>query len=240
MTTFVLVHGAWHGAWCWRDLTPLLEAADHRVLAPDLPGHGRRPAPVAEMTLDSYAEAVADSVRAAREPVILVAHSMGGIIATHAAERVADRIARLVYVAAFLPGDGQTLPELSGSVPGGDNVQPNLVIDEAAGTCLPADAARRDLFYGECREADAAFCLERLVPESLAAMLAPVHVTPQGADRLPRSYIACLRDGAITPPLQRHMYSALPCDPVLTLEADHSPFFSRPRELAAHLLALAA
>jgi hypothetical protein len=98
---------------------------------------------------------------------------------------------------------------------------------------------RSQLFYGECSEEDAEFCLARLVPESLAAIATPVHITADRAARLPRAYIECLRDGAIPIALQRMMQRSRPCDPVLQIDTDHSPFFSRPSELAAHLLTLA-
>ncbi len=239
MATFVLVHGAWHGAWCWHDIVPLLESEGHRVLVPDLPGHGDDHSPVAEMTLDSYARRVAETIEQATEPVVLVGHSMGGIVVTQAAELVPDRVARLVYVTAFLPADGQSLVDLAGSVEHGDNVQPNLVIDEHTGTCVVADSALVDVFYGECSDEQAADAIGRLVPESLAVVVTPVHVTSAGAGRIPRAYVECLRDGGLTIALQRSMHAALPCDPVVAIEADHSPFLSRPRELADHLLALA-
>jgi pimeloyl-ACP methyl ester carboxylesterase len=239
VATFVLVHGAWHGAWCWREVRPLLEDQGHRVLTPDLPGHGDDRAPVEEMTLESYARRVQQSVEAAPEPVVLVGHSMGGVAVTQAAEYVPDRIDRLVYLTAFLPGDGQSLPDIAGSFEGGDDVTPNLVVDEQAGTAVVAEHMRSQLFYGECSEEDAEFCLARLVPESLAAIATPVHITADRAARLPRAYIECLRDGAIPIALQRMMQRSRPCDPVLQIDTDHSPFFSRPSELAAHLLTLA-
>jgi len=238
MATFVLVHGAWHGAWCWRDVTPLLESAGHRVLAPDLPGHGEDASPAGEMTLESYARRVRETIEESPEPVVLVGHSMGGIVVTQAAQQVPDRVARLVYVTAFLPADGQSLADLAHSVEGGDRVQPNLVVDEATGTCVVATDALVDVFYGECSAEDAAYATARLVPESLAVVVAPVHVTADGAGRIPRVYVECLNDRGLTLPLQRHMRSARPCDVVLELDADHSPFFSRPQELARHLLSL--
>ena len=209
------------------------------MLAPDLPGHGDDRAPVEEMTLESYARRVQQSVEAASEPVVLVGHSMGGMVVTQVAEYVPDRIDRLVYLTAFLPGDGESLPDIAGSFEGGDDVTPNLVVDEQAGTVVVAEHMRGQLFYGECSEDDVEFCLARLVPESLAAIAPPVHVTVDRAARLPRAYIECLRDGAIPIALQRMMQRSLPCDPVLRIDTDHSPFFSRPNELATHLLTLA-
>jgi pimeloyl-ACP methyl ester carboxylesterase len=238
MATFALVHGAWHGAWCWRDLVPLLEAEGHRVLTPDLPGHGQDKAQVAEMTLERYARRVEETIDAAPEPVVLVGHSMGGMVVTQAAEYAAGKVARLVYVTAFLPADGQTLVDLAGSFEGADNVQPSLVVDESTGTCtLDADALV-PLFYGECRPEDAAWACSKLVPEALAAFVTPVQLTEAGYGAIPRAYVECVRDGAITIELQRHMVAARPCDPVLTIDTDHSPFLSRTRELADHLLAL--
>lgn len=239
MATLVLVHGAWHGGWCWRKIVPLLESAGHRVDVLDLPGHGDNPAPVSEMTLDANARLVADRVEAAGEPVVLVGHSMGGISITQAAELVPERIATLVYVTAFLPGDGQSLVELADGDPSA-LVQPNLVVDEAAGSCVIDEQARQAVFFGECSDEDARWAAAQLVPESLAAVAAPVRITEERAGVVARVYIECERDRAISIAKQRQMWAARPCARVFTLDADHSPFLSRPRELAEHLLAVAA
>jgi pimeloyl-ACP methyl ester carboxylesterase len=238
MATFVLVHGAWHGGWCWDRVAPLLESAGHRADALDLPGHGDSPAAMSEMTLDAYAGRVADRVQAADEPVVLVAHSMGGISVTQAAELVPERIATLVYVTAFLPGDGQSLIQLADGDPTA-LVQPNLVVDEAAGSCLVDEHALREAFYGECSEDDATWAAARLVPESLAVMASPVRITEERAGSVARVYIECDRDRAISIDKQRELWAARPCARVITLDADHSPFLSRPEALAKHLLALA-
>lgn len=238
MATFVLVHGAWHGAWCWQKLTPLLEAEGHRVDAFDLPGHGDDHTAVSGMTLQGNAERIAERVTSAGEPVILVGHSMGGMSVTQAAELVPERIASLVYLTAFLPGDGQSLPELAAGDPD-ELVQKNMLVDEAAGTSTVAASALREAFYGECSDEDVAFATSRLVPESLAAMGAPVSITEERAGSVRRVYVECLRDRAITIAKQREMHSRRPCETVLQIDTDHSPFFSRPSALADHLLSLA-
>jgi pimeloyl-ACP methyl ester carboxylesterase len=237
MASFVLVHGAWHGGWCWERVTPLLEAAGHRVDAIDLPGHGANPAAASGMTLEAYARHVADRVEAAGEPVVLVGHSMGGMSVTAAAELVPERIAALVYVTAFLPNDGQALLQLADGDPKA-LVQPNIVVDEAAGLATVREDARRDAFYGECSAEDAAAASARFVPESLEAMSVPVHVTEERAGSLRRIYVECTLDRAITIGKQREMWAARPCERVLTIDADHSPFLSTPEELAQHLLAV--
>ena len=99
MSTFVLVHGAWHGAWCWYKVAARLRQKGHTVLVPDLPGHGRDQTPINAVSMQSYAQRVADVIRTANEPVILVGHSMGGFVISAAAEQQPQTVAKLVYVA---------------------------------------------------------------------------------------------------------------------------------------------
>jgi pimeloyl-ACP methyl ester carboxylesterase len=238
MASFVLVHGAWGGSWVWERVAPLLETAGHRVDAVDLPGRGANPAAPADMTLEAYARHVADRVEGAAEPVVLVGHSMGGMSITAAAELVPDRITKLVYVTAFLPGDGQTVPQLAAGNPD-ELIQTNIVVDEATGLATVRDEAQRQAFYNECSAEDAALGTSRRVPESIAAMLAPVRLTEARAGSVPRVYIECTRDHAITIAQQRRMWAARPCEQVLDVEADHSPFLCAPQELAGHLLTVA-
>lgn len=234
---YVLVHGAWHGAWCWDKVVALLEAEGHDVAAIDLPGHGGDATPLAGLTQAEYGRRVADAVEAAGEPVVLAGHSMGGMAITQAAEYLPDRIAALVYVCAFLPGPGGSLLTLAD----GDTearVLPNLEVDEAAGVCKVADAAVVECFYEECDPEDAATASARLTPESLAAFATPVAISEERAGSVRRIYVECSRDHAISIAKQREMWAARPCERVESIDTDHSPFLSRPEELAAHLLTI--
>jgi pimeloyl-ACP methyl ester carboxylesterase len=137
--------GALHGSWCWQKLTPLPEAEGHRVDPLDLPGHGNNLASISGMTLQTYAEHVRERVETADGPVILVGHSMGVMVITQAAELVRGRIATLVYLAAFLPRNGQAIPQLAE----GDAkslVRPNMIVNEEEGFCVVAEQVRRDAF----------------------------------------------------------------------------------------------
>jgi pimeloyl-ACP methyl ester carboxylesterase len=234
---YVLVHGAWHGAWCWDKVVPLLEAEGHSVTAIDLPGHGEDTTPVAGLTQAEYGRRVADAVEAVGESVVLAGHSMGGMAITQAAEYVPDKIAALVYVCAFLPGDGQSLGDLADGDPVGQ-VLPNLVVDENAGVCEVAPAARAACFYEECDSADGAAASARLRPESLAAFGVSVSITEERAGSVRRIYVECVRDHAIGIAKQREMWAVRPCERVATIDTDHSPFLSRPEELATHLLSV--
>lgn len=236
MSTFVLVHGAWHGGWCWDKLRPLLEAAGHTVATPDLPGHGDDRTAIAEVTLDAYAERVCRAIDAQSEPVVLVGHSMGGMVITAAAERRPDRIRTLVYLCAFLPGDGDTLMAISNDPD--SLVLPHLEMDEEGGFATVRDEGIAPAFYGHCSTEDVAWAKSRLVPQAVAPLNEPVTVTPDRAGRVPRTYIECLDDCAIPIAAQRAMVAAHPCERVFTLATDHSPFLSTPHALAECLLSI--
>src|SRR5690348_8589748 len=134
MGTFLLIHGAWHGGWCWHKVEPLLGAAGARVLAPDLPSMGADITPPGVITLDHWARFVAGLIERVSEPVTLVAHSRGGIVASRAAEFVPDRVRRIVYVAAYLLPARATLAAAARS--DADSLIPSNMIAASTGlTC---------------------------------------------------------------------------------------------------------
>lgn len=236
MTTFVLVHGSFHGAWCWSRVAELLVAAGHTVTAIDLPGHGADRSPLAAQTLDTYVACVSGAIDAHAEPVVLVGHSMGGVVVTQTAERRPEKVRALAYVCAFLPRDGQSLLDLARTDDESLLVK-NLVIDEAAGLHWVLEDAQRDVFYHDCPDEDAARAKRLVVREPLAPVSTPVRISEAAFGRIPRTYVECLDDRAMGPALQRRMVGATPCR-VVSMRSGHSPFFSAPSALAAHLMSI--
>jgi pimeloyl-ACP methyl ester carboxylesterase len=239
MSTFVLVHGAWHGRWAWDKVVPLLEEAGHKVEAPDLPGLGDDETPVREVSLQSYADRVCQVIDRQSEPVILVGHSMGGIVISQAAEQCPEKIEMLVYLSGFLLPSGTSLVELSQSDTDSIATQ-NLVVNEAEGVVMVREEAIREAFYGDCSEEDVVWAKARLMPQPLAPLVTPVRTTKENFGRIPRVYIECLRDRGITPSTQRKMYTSLPCERIISMDTSHSPFLSAPKELVSHLVSLAS
>lgn len=238
MSTYVLIHGAWHGAWCWHKVIAGLERAGHRVVAPDLPSLGKDKSSVKDVTLDLWARSVCSVLDAEKEPVILVGHSRGGILISEGAERRPAKVRKLVYLCAFLLKDGETLLKVA-EQDGTSHVLPNLVVADDQVTSMVKADAYRDVYYNTCSDEDIALARTLLSPEPLAPMLTPIHVTEGNFGRVPRVYIECLRDHAIPPRLQKKMYTESPCEKVLTLDTDHSPFFCAPDALVKQLLTLA-
>lgn len=231
--TFVLIAGAWHGAWCWERVTPLLLAAGHRVLTPELPGTGSDRTPPAKVTLESWARWVADIVAEEEQPV-LVGHSRAGIVISRAAELAPERLGRLVYLSAYLLPPGATMAA-EARADAGSLVPAHMVPAESGLTCTLRPDIVREAFHGDCDAATAACAQARLSPEPLKPLVSALKVTAGRFGAVPRAYLECTRDRTVTLESQRRMQRAWPCQPVITLESDHSPFLSHPRELAQAL-----
>ncbi len=237
MSTYVLIHGAWHGGWCWDKVVPLLEKDGHKVEAPDLPGHGNDKTPIPEISLQAYANRVCEILDGQSEPVILVGHSMGGVVITQAAEYRPDKIKKLVYLTAFLLQNGEFL--LQYGEPDKDAlVLPNLIMAEDQSYATVKEDALKEAFYGDCSDEDVMRAKSLLVPQAAAPLATPVNTTPDNFGRVPRIYISCNRDRAISPSIQEKMLNNLPCEKVMKMDTSHSPFFSAHEELVGHLLSL--
>ena len=238
MSAFVLVHGSSHGGWCWDRVVPLLQQAGHEVAAPDLPAHGDDLTLAAEATLEGYLDRVTAVLDGLSGPAVLVGHSLGGAVISGVTERRPEKVGLLVYLTAYLLPDGRSVLEAA-QADEESTTLPNSDLDAERGVgMLRADAAK-DVFYGDCSEEDARWAIERLTPEPLAPLATPVSISEANFGRARRTYIECLQDRAVGPATQRQMHTEMPCEKVISMDTSHSPFLSRPRELAGHLDSLA-
>lgn len=227
MSTFVLIHGAWHGAWCWKYIVPQLLSRGHKVVAPDLPGHGKDTTPAKRVNLEVYAESVCHELDKLEELAILVGHSMGGIIISEAAERRPAKLQALVYLSAFLPLNGDSLAGMEERNPY-TAVPPNLVPAGNGITAKVRDEKIIDLFYHDCSDEDIKFAKRHLCPQAMGLLNTPVTLTEDNYGRIPRSYVLCTEDRALHLEFQQAMVDAAPGTRTYTLASSHSPFFSAP------------
>ena len=228
MASFVLVHGAWHGGWCWHKTVAELEKLGHDVIAPDLPAHGDDSTPVCEVDLRSYATRICERLDDVEGRVVLVGHSMGGLVISEVAERVPERIHCLVYLAAILPVTGESFANIPGASRLGDAVES---VDDGTALRFRPEFAR-EIFYGDCSDADVAFATQRLCVQPLGIRTSELNLTDERFGSVTRDYVQCLEDRAIEIAAQREQVRRSPCRRVLTLESSHSPFFSMPEALA--------
>jgi pimeloyl-ACP methyl ester carboxylesterase len=223
---FVLVHGMSHGAWCWESVARRLEKDGHRVVAMDLPGHGRRAHERARASVDGYARAAADAmIQAGVSRGIVVGHSMGGMVIPKVAELVPARVAHLVFLAAVVLHDGESLlqtqippptrPLLEGLArAGGGAVQYPASIETARWI--------NDLPPGDPRVTEA---LTRMTPQPIRPWLQRVDLARFWAMDVPRTYVRCLRDTAVTPARAAQYAQRLGVKPI-DIDCAHSPMLS--------------
>ncbi|MGB5560183.1 MAG: alpha/beta fold hydrolase [Paracoccaceae bacterium] len=234
MADFLLIHGSCHGAWCWRDMLPRLNVRGHTARAIDLPGAGQDATPLAEVTLDLYADAI---IAAMTGPTVLVGHSAGGFPISAAAMRRPDLVAHLVYLCAHLPQTGKSMIDRrkdTAHQPLLDAVRKSD--DGLSYTVIPEKA--RAKFYPDCPPEAVAYALAHLCAQPILPQATPLTVT-DSLRALPKSYILCQQDGAIPPVFQDALTHEWPEFRVQEMNCGHSPFFAQPARLAEILLQIA-
>lgn len=232
MTRFVLVHGAFHGGWCWDEVADRLRSLGHRVEAPDLPGAPGEGTPHEDVTFEAAVRTVTDLLDADPEPAVLVGHSNGGMVMTQTSAERPEKVNRLIYLAAFRPVDGEALLDLTSRPEGeGDGVQAN-VRAESPSAFFDPDKLQK-VFAADCTPERIAELQRRIGPQPLAMFATPVRLGHAALP--PTTYVICTQDGAIPPRLQRFMAQRHPAT-IVELAASHSPYYSRPDDVVRILV----
>jgi pimeloyl-ACP methyl ester carboxylesterase len=236
---FVLIHGGFHGAWCWTRLVQELERLGHRALAIDLPGHGQRRAEAS--TLENRTDAITGVLQSGD---VLVGHSGGGFDITLAANRAPDRVRHLIYLAAGLPIEGRPLVEATGGASETGKIE--RLNETISSTSLRQTQDGRlewtdkesaaALFYHDCSRETVDWAFARFSPAPPDILVHPVTLTAYWAAELPRSYVLCLQDRALPFATAMRFAGRLGVVPHF-MDTSHSPFLSQPAALAQILIA---
>jgi len=233
MSAYVLVHGAFHGGWCWRRVVPLLRSAGHEVYTPTLTGLGER-AHLAcpEVSLATHIEDVSALLEYEDlTNVILVGHSYSGMVIAGVAERLPERIGCLVYLDAFVPEDGQSLADIKGR--DGIESMRRQALSSGEGWKIPPPSSR---YFDVADEADVRWADARLTPQPIRTFEEPLRLSNPKARLIPSAYIVCTRQQDGFERVAARMKSrGWQCFEIAT---GHDAMITAPRELAGILLAL--
>ena len=235
MKTFLLIHGSWHGAWCWHKIQPRIEAEGNRAIAIDLPGRGRAPCAPALVGLGTMVRACERALPEGQTTVVV--HSRYGIVASALAERVPQKIGRIIYLASFLLPSGKRVVDY---VPDHESMMPaNVVINRLAMWDRLEPRAYREALYADCSPDDVALASALLVREPVRPALSRLRLSDDRYGRVPKAYIRLTEDRAVSPALQDRLLGKSKIDRVESIAASHSAYFSQPDLLTKTILRLA-
>jgi pimeloyl-ACP methyl ester carboxylesterase len=232
--TIVLVHGAWSDASAWDAVVPLLQAAGHEIIAVNLPGHGKDTTSFAGIGLQSYVTAVKAAI-GDRKNVILVGHSMAGLVISQVAEEIPGQIKELVYLAAYLPKNGESLLTLA-QQDAGSHTGKYLQIDKDHGAAIITTNGIVDVFLEDAPKNVQDYIIANWKTEPLAPLASPVTLTEANFGSVKKAYIYTANDHAISYIFQQTMVKGANLKKTYLLNSSHTPFIAIPAKLAATIL----
>jgi pimeloyl-ACP methyl ester carboxylesterase len=221
----VLVHGAFSDGQVWGYVAGKLRAAGRRVVTVDLPGRSSSPMAADQVSLDLYRDTVVQALNHVAGPAVLVGHSFAGIVIAAAAEQVPEKIKTLVFTAAYLPQDGDSLLSLA-QQDHDAKIGQYLTIDEGRGMAVVEYAARAELFANDGPAPLKAKLPDIILDEPAAPLVTPVRVTAERFGQVDKIYVSTELDQVISPAFQAQMISRTPVRKVVSLQTGHLPFLT--------------
>ena len=233
MKNYILVHGAWGGAWEFSELSKLLAEDGSKVTALDLPGHGENKQDITNVTMSAYVKTVVDAIEAQAEKVILVGHSLGGAVVSQVAEEIPNLIDRLIFVAAILPANGQSPLGLMQSDEHGQ-LLPNVIFSEDQTYATITEDTVRNVLLNDFADTSE---LEQIIPNFLfeqatEPFMAEAHLSVAKFGSVRKFYVRAGVDKVLSPKLQDRMLESWNMEQVFSLESGHFPLNTMPRALA--------
>jgi pimeloyl-ACP methyl ester carboxylesterase len=236
MTHYILVHGAWEGSWTWEYTVPFLKQHGHRVTAIDLPGSLGNAEAIPEVTMARYVETVAGVIRPLDHKVVLAGHSMAGAVISQVAELIPEKVERLIFAAAFLLKDGDTVLAAMQRDPAGEFL-PEITFSEDQSYASASEETFRDKAFHDVDEAlirhSFPLMMERQATEPF---LAKAILSDKKFGSVPKTYIRTSIDKMVSPVLQEEMIGNWEVDQVHVLPSGHFPTLSMPEKLAEAML----
>lgn len=243
--TYILVHGAWHGAWCWYKVIPEMTGKGYKTIAIDLPGHGKDTTNPEIVTFRMYVDKVKQVANNINGKVILVGHSMSGTVISQAAEELGkEKVFKLVYLDAFLPKNGESVSKLAGiifqTLPKETDTSKVTfskgIVNASNGKTRSFKPEIADIiFYHDCKTKDKKLAHTNLCNQPTEPLGATVKLTDSIYGEIPKYYILCTKSKDLDKSL---LPTRVKCEKLIKLPTSHSPFFSKPKKLSKILMEL--
>lgn len=229
--TYVLVHGAWQAPYVWDAVRADLTNKGNKVVVVELPGHGLDKTPAYQLSMDVYRDKVVDAISQLDGKVILVGHSMGGVVVTSVAEKIPSKISKLVYIGAFIPTSGQSLGELANTDPD-SQLGPQLVQSDDKLTLDVKPDLLTYLFINDGTQTAKDQVVANYRPEPAIPFGNKIILTNSNFGAVEKVYIKTLRDIVISPRLQDRMIASAGIKEIYSVNTSHSPFLSQPQAVS--------
>ena len=235
--TYLLVHGAWEGAWSWKETTKYLEKSGSDVISIDLPGHGNDKTPIEVISLRLYADRVRTELERIGKPVVLIAHSFGGFVISQVAEDVPEKIEKMIFVASVIPHEGKNMPDIF-EEDAGSELMANLIFSEDKTWVTLSEKTIMDIVFTGASEEQMADVFPNLVNQAAKPLFETVQTTAENFGSVPKAYVETVQDRVISLEAQRRVRNAVGIKQAITLDTGHVPLVTTPEELANALIKL--
>lgn len=237
--TYVIVPGAWSAPYAWQTVKNLLIAQGQKVVVVQLPGHGGDKTDFTTITLDKYRDRVVTVIDSLNTKVILVGHSMAGMVISEVAEKVPSKIEKMIYIAAYLPKSGQSLTDLAYTDTTSLLAQNLIMINGGLSLDVPHDKIP-DIFIQDGTDAIKTLVLNNYTVEPGIPFGNPAILTSANWGSVDKYYIHTILDHAVTLKLQNRMVAAAGLTKIYNINSSHSPFLAKPDSLTILLQAIAS
>ncbi len=232
--TYVLVHGAWHGAWSFAETKTRLEGHGANVITFDLPGHGDDKTQIPDVTFDAYTAKVVKELNLLEGKVVLVGHSLAGFVVTKVAEIIPQKIEKLVFIAAMVPNNEKTVFDIL-SEDKESHLLANLIFSENKSWATVNEETLKNVIYNGATLDQITTAAQSLVYQATQPFFVPVS-TGENFKQIPKTYIICEKDKVISPNAQKQLIEVCQIDTSLSIDTGHVPQVENPTQLANILL----
>jgi len=226
---YIFIHGACQGGWVWYKIEDLLKSNNIDYEIPDLPGHGNDKTPLFEITLEKYVESIREIINKTDKEIVLVAHSMGGFIASQVAELEYKRIEKIIYIASLIPKNNETISGMLQMDKTSKLMQGSAFSEDKKFVELNLNRIN-EVLYNNCSNEDIEFGRSKICKQALLPFITPIKLS-KNFENIPKYYIKTLYDNSVSIEFQNEICKRYNGVITKEIKSGHAPFFSNYLEL---------